>query len=105
MLFVLLRHLELAIRLHAAVPWLPVEAAYAHASAAIDAASPRVEAELLLAVALVESRFDPTATSRVEGAARKTGHYPWTAPPRGLDARASLYCGPPQTFARSWRDC
>ena len=117
MLLLFFRHLELAIRLHAAVPWLPAREVYAHASAAYDAtraaerhrragaASPRVSAELLLAVAFVESRYDPTATSRMEGASRRTGHYPSLAPPHDLDVHASLYCGPLQTFAGSWHDC
>ena len=104
-LMLFLRHFELAMRLHAAVPWLEPADAFAHASAAMEAASPRVAPELLLAVAFVESRFDPTATSRVEGRARKTGHYPWTAPPANLAASASLYCGPLQTFAGSWSEC
>jgi hypothetical protein len=101
----LLRHLELAVRLHAAVPTLPPDVAYAHAEAAATAASDDIPAELLLGIAFVESRFDPTATSRVEGAKRKTGSYPPTAAPAGLDRRASLYCGPLQTYAASWQSC
>ena len=66
-----LRHLELAMRLHAAVPWLPPDAAYAHAEAAAVAASDQVPPELLLGIAFVESRFDPTAVSRVEGRTRR----------------------------------
>ncbi|MDB4958649.1 MAG: hypothetical protein JWO36_6218 [Myxococcales bacterium] len=104
-LLVFLKHLELALRLHAAVPTLDVMDAYAHASAAIEASTGSVEPELLLAIAFVESRFDPTATSRVEGGKRKTGHYAGTAPPESLDTRASLYCGPLQTFASTWTEC
>jgi hypothetical protein len=101
----LLRQLALALRLHAAVPTIGLVDAYAHAAAASTAATSHVEPELLLAIAFVESRFDPTATSRVEGKRRRTGRYPSTEPPPGLDPRASLYCGPLQTFASSWTDC
>ncbi len=97
--------IELTVRLHAAVPALDPLAAYAHAAAAQAAATDHVSAELLLGIAFVESRFDPTATSRVEGQQRRTGRYPSTAPPSGLNHRASLYCGPLQTFASSWSGC
>ncbi len=101
----LLHHLALALRLHAAVPSLAVADAYQHVAAATDAARGAISAELLLAIAYVESSFDPTATSRVEGARRRTGHYPATTPPAHLNVHASLYCGPLQTFAGSWQDC
>ncbi|HMG56590.1 MAG TPA: transglycosylase SLT domain-containing protein [Kofleriaceae bacterium] len=100
-----LRHLELALRLHAAVPWLPPDVAYAHAEAAEAAATDQVPPELLLGIAFVESRFDPTAVSRVEGHTRRTGAYPSSAAPAQLDRRASLYCGPLQTYAPSWSAC
>ncbi len=105
MILAFLRHVELALRLHAAVPSLDLVDAYAHVAAATDAATPHVQPELLLAIAFVESRYDPTATSRVEGARRKTGSYPSTTPPATLAPHASLYCGPLQTFAGSWREC
>jgi hypothetical protein len=98
-------HVLLAMQLQVAVPAIDPAVAFAHAGAALRASTARVDAELLLAIAYVESRFDATATSRVEGAARKTGSYPWSSPPARLDARASLYCGPLQTFAGSWREC
>jgi hypothetical protein len=101
----ILHQLVLAMQLHLAVPTLDLAAAYDHAGAALAAATARVDAELLLGVAYVESRFDPTATSRVEGVQRKTGSYPSVEPPSQLDTRASLYCGPLQTFAGSWHDC
>ncbi len=100
-----LRHLELALRLHTAVPTIDLVDAYAHAAAAADAATARVDAETLLAIAFVESRFDPTATSRVEAGTRRTGHYPSTDAPASLDRHASLYCGPLQTFASTWSRC
>ena len=102
---IVLRHLELAMRLQAAVPWLAPDVAYAHASAASSAQTEQVSAELLLGMAFVESRFDPTAVSRVEGGTRKTGAYVSTSAPPRLDRRASLYCGPLQTFAPSWTAC
>ena len=104
-LTIVLRHLELALRLHAAVPWLPPEVAYDHAAAAVAAETDQVAAELLLGIAFVESRFDPTAVSRVEGHTRKTGSYRTTEAPALLDRRASLFCGPLQTYAGSWSAC
>lgn len=104
-LSMILRNFELAVRLHAAVPELDLPTAYAHVEAATAAATDSVGAELLLGIAFVESRFDPTATSRVEGTTRRTGRYPWTAVPAALNRRASLFCGPLQTFASSWSSC
>src|SRR5690242_5591334 len=104
-LSLLLRNFELAVRLHAAVPQLDLPTAYAHVEAATAAANDNVTAELLLGIAFVESRFDPTATSRVEGTTRRTGRYPTTEMPAGLNPRASLFCGPLQTFAASWASC
>lgn len=97
--------LELALRLTAAVPWLPPEVAYAHAEAAAAAATDQLPAELLLGMAFVESRFDPTALSRVEGHTRRTGRYASTTPPAALDRKASLFCGPLQTYAPTWSTC
>jgi hypothetical protein len=105
LLSVALRHIELALRLHAAAPALDIQAACAHIEAAEAAATDGVSAELLLGIAFVESRFDATATSRVEGRVRRTGPYPSTAAPAQLDRRASLYCGPMQTYAESWARC
>ena len=104
-LAMILKYLSLAIRLHTAVPALPLDQVMAHAMAAEDAATPQVTPELLLAVAFVESRFDPTATSRVENGTRRTGAYPSTAPPADLTRHASLFCGPLQTIAQSWQQC
>ena len=95
----------LAVRMLAVDPSLPPDVAIAHARAAQAAATARVPAELLLGVAYVESRYDPTATSRVENGIRRTGSYPKLTPPAGLDRHASLYCGPLQTYAGSWREC
>ncbi|HET7501313.1 MAG TPA: hypothetical protein VFK02_09935 [Kofleriaceae bacterium] len=104
-LSIVLKHLELALRLQAAAPWMPPPDVYAHIAAAEAAATERVTGELLLGIAFIESRFDATAVSRVEGRVRRTGRYPWTAVPPKLDPRASLYCGPLQTFAPSWSAC
>jgi hypothetical protein len=102
----LLQQLELAFRLHAAIPSVSIETAYEHASAACEAAEARdLQPELLLAVAYVESRFDPTAVSRVVAARRHTGSYPSMRAPAGLDVRAGLFCGPLQTYAKSWAQC
>ena len=104
-LTIILRHLELALRLHAAVPSLPAEVAFDHAAAAVAAETDQIPAELLLGIAFVESRFDPTAVSRVEGHTRKTGSYRTTEAPAQLDRRAALFCGPLQTYAGSWSAC
>jgi hypothetical protein len=101
----LIRTFGLAMRLQSAQPDLSFLDAYEHASAAVDASTAHVAPELLLAIAFVESRFDVTATSRVEGRKRRTGHYASTTPPANLNVRQSMYCGPLQTFAGSWSDC
>jgi hypothetical protein len=101
----LFKCLGLAWRLQAAEPSLGFFEAYQHAQAALAASTDRVGPELLLAIAFVESRFDVTATSRVEGKQRRTGHYASTTPPSNLNTRRSMYCGPLQTFASSWNEC
>jgi hypothetical protein len=101
----ILARLALALRMTSAVPSLPPEVAYAHAAAATAAATAEIPAELLLGIAFIESRFDPTAVSRVEGRTRRTGSYASIAAPAGLDRRASLFCGPLQTYASSWSAC
>lgn len=93
------------MRLHAAVPTLELADAYAHVEAAEVAATDEITVELLLGVAFVESRFDPTAVSRVQAGTRHTGRYASTAVPAQLDPRAGLFCGPLQTYARSWSAC
>lgn len=108
-LTIVLQHLELALRLHLAAPWLDGESMKAHIEAAHEAADEathdEITVELLLGVAYIESRFDPTALSRVEGTTRRTGRYPSTTPPRGLNQRGSMFCGPLQTHATSWESC
>lgn len=101
----LIKVMGLAMRLHAAQPELSLWSAYEHATAAVEASTAQVQPELLLAIAFVESRFDVTATSRVEGRKRRTGHYASTTPPTHLNAKMSMYCGPLQTFAGSWDEC
>lgn len=93
------------MRLQAAVPSLDLEMAYAHIEAAGAVATEQISVELLLGIAYVESRFDPTALSRVEGTARRTGRYPSTTAPARLNRRASMFCGPLQTYAPSWSRC
>jgi hypothetical protein len=102
------KHLELALRIQAASPHLDVATASAHvtaATAAASVASGPVTTELLLGVAFIESRYNPTAVSRVVGHTRRTGPYPSLTPPARLNRRASLYCGPLQTYASSWAMC
>lgn len=70
--------------------------------AAIAAETPTLPAELLLAVAAVESNYDPTWVSRVEDGARKIGR--WRSDlPVGEGPRC---CGVMQTRAgRRWKTC
>jgi len=93
----------LALRLASLVPTLPFAAAYTDASAAVEAATPAVPADVLVSIAFIESRFDPTATSRIEGNHRRTGSYPSSEPPRHV--RGPLYCGELQTAAETWPQC
>ncbi len=102
---IVLRNLELVLRLQAATPALDAQTAYTHVAAAEAAASAQVPTEILLGMAFVESRFDPTAVSRVQAGVRRTGRYPSRERPARLDRRASLYCGPLQTLASSWSAC
>jgi hypothetical protein len=97
-------HLSLALRLYAGTTLGPIEA-LAHAHAAAVAATDEVPPDLLLAVALVESRFDPYWVSRVENHKRRYSRYIATTPPKKLDRRAFLYCGPLQTRAATWDAC
>jgi hypothetical protein len=100
-----LQHLGLALRLSATHPQLDPAETYAHARAASSAATTEISAELLLAMAYVESRFDPLGVSRIEGKKRRLGRYPSTQPPARWRKGTSLYCGPLQTFAATWEDC
>src|SRR5262245_5241565 len=104
-LTLLLQHFGLVLRLAATHPQLTVADVVAHAEAASLAATPQVPPELLLAMAFVESRYDPLAVSRVEGTHRRVGRYPSDQPPVRLRKGTSLYCGPLQTFAVTWSDC
>lgn len=101
----MLKCLALSLRLMAADPVIDFSTAYAHVAAAYTVSTDSVSPELLLAIAYFESRFDPTTTSRVEGKLRRTGSYPSTVAPASLNPRASLYCGPLQTFESSWSGC
>lgn len=82
----LLRILSLALHLHAAAPELPVDVVLLQARHAAEAQTPALSAEVLLAVAYVESRYDVTAVS--------DPHHGW---PR--------WCGVMQTTATTEREC
>lgn len=78
------------------------QSALQHVMAADLASSPRIPVEVILGVAWVESRMDPTATSRVESGRRATGSWPWTHP-AGDGPR---FCGVMQAMAgREWSRC
>jgi hypothetical protein len=96
--------LGLALRLYAATSLGPAEALL-HAQAATAAATEQVSAELLIAVAFVESRFDPHWVSRVENGKRVYSKHPALTPPKRLTKGTSLYCGALQTRALSWEEC
>src|SRR5687768_12008914 len=101
-------HLALALRLYTSTAegtaLSPIDA-LVHTHAASAAATDEISAELLLGMAYVESGYDPSWVSRVEGHKRVTTRYPHTRPPKRLDTRASLYCGVLQTRAASWDAC
>jgi hypothetical protein len=103
-LLLFLQHVGLALRLHSAMPVDPIDAAL-HVRAAMAASTDNVKPEVLLAIAYVESRYDPLALSRIEGNRRVLGHYASDEPPRRLNKKGSLYCGPLQTYAKSWDEC
>jgi hypothetical protein len=104
-LSLLLQHLALALRLSAMEPSIDAEAAFAHIHAASVAATDQVGAEVLLAMAFIESRFESHTLSRVEGKRRVHGRYASTTPPQRLNPKGSMYCGPLQTRAKDWDDC
>lgn len=83
--------------------YMTPEHAVLHATAAtIAARESGLEPELLIAVAWVESRFDASATSRIERGARKTGSWPSTE----RAGNGPRFCGVMQTIAGGdWADC
>jgi hypothetical protein len=68
-LTLLLQHLALAMRLSATTQIDP-QVAMAHVQAAVAASTSEVSAEVLLAMAFIESRFETHTLSRIEGKAR-----------------------------------
>ncbi len=82
---------------------MPVgESSVAHVIAADRVASSGLPVQVILGVAWVESRFDPTATSRMDGSRRASGSWPWTTP-AGDGPR---FCGVTQAIAgKDWSRC
>lgn len=72
-------------------------------AAALAVQTPHVPAALLLAMADLESDFDPTSTSRLIDGARQTGPWRSTRAPRG--ATGNFYCGITQVKAATWKEC
>ena len=102
MVAILLRALALISTIAARHPGLDPSRAAAHAIAAASASDPAVPAELLLAIAEVESDLDPTWVSRLEDGVRVTARWR-SRSPAGLGPR---FCGPLQTQAKwSWSAC
>lgn len=80
------------------------EQASQHAAEASMAQRPGISAEILLALAFVESRYSPLATSRVENGKRVTGIPKWGTPPNGV--AGPYFCGVTQAQAGfSWKRC
>jgi hypothetical protein len=103
-LLLFLQHFGLALRLHAAMPVDPIESVL-HVHAAVEASTDEISPELLLAIAYVESRYEPLALSRIEGNKRVLGIYLGNTAPKRWKKGTSLHCGPLQTYALTWEDC
>lgn len=84
------------LRLHVA----PVPAAV-HTAAALAVEERGLPAEKLLAIALIESRYDDTSVSRVEHGRRVTGAWP-SLKQAGV---GPWFCGALQAEAWAWADC
>lgn len=83
--------------------YLTEEEAYVQSLATLEAETSTVSAELLLAMAWTESRYYPTAVSRIENGRRVTGIPRWKSPPKGA---RNFFCGVTQISAgNSWRKC
>lgn len=83
--------------------YLNQQESYVQTSAAMLAATPEIAAEVLLSMAWIESRYYPTAVSRIENGVRITGVPTWNYPPRGA---GSFFCGVTQISAgNSWEKC
>lgn len=94
--------------LHAIFLWFATGAALprtalpgGQALAAAVAEKPGVTAEILVAVAYVESRFNPASVSRVEDGRRVTGN--WA--PRSQIGEGPWFCGVLQARATTWARC
>lgn len=72
-------------------------------SLAMEVAGDDLDPVALLAQQYIESRFDPTATSRLIGDARQSGSWRSVRAPIGWTG--NLYCGIAQTVATTWRAC
>lgn len=83
--------------------YLTSQEAFNQSLAAVDASTSDIPAELLLGMAWVESRYYPTAVSRIEHGIRRTGIPAWRTPPKGT---RSFFCGVTQATAEnSWQKC
>jgi hypothetical protein len=83
-------------------PRLTQAEAETHVRAATRSATDDFDTGLLLAMAYIESRFNPTSVSRLEGGKRVTGWWP-SRSPAGEGRR---FCGVLQTQAgTSWSRC
>jgi hypothetical protein len=77
--------------------------AAAHVAAALAAETAQFSAERLLAIAYIESRFQPDSTSRNTPVGRKASRWPSTR--RGAGFAPNYFCGALQAKARTWNRC
>lgn len=100
----IVRACEVAIALHEINDSITPTTALQNALAAVDSESSDIKAELLLAIASHESRFTPTAVSRVEKGTRVTGVPRWLKP--SMTVNGPYFCGVTQAEAgMSWQAC
>lgn len=85
--------------------YLTPQLAHEHALAARMAATADWPAERLLAMARVESHFEPTDTSRKDGRTGKRVTSKWRSNKRAHYFVGPYFCGVLQTKALSWSTC
>lgn len=104
-LFLLVNAISLGDATFEASPgtYLTKQGSYEQAQAALEAATQEIPAEVLLAMAWIESRYSSGAISRIEGGVRRTGIPLWKTPPSNT---RSFFCGVTQVSAGdSWAEC
>lgn len=85
--------------------YLTPEKAWSHALYAVLNATEDWPAERLLAIARVESNFEPTDTSRKDGRTGRRVTSKWRSTSRAAYFVGPYFCGVLQTKALSWSTC